>query len=145
MGPLTTGRAQESANVRAACPHLNASLPAPVSRDLQEVPSIGANPLGLVPGPRTSGSAADRGPLGMLEVLPEVVGMTVMTTGPAAAPKTASTGWIALIGFSFLAFIVGAAVQMGLMMAMDSLYGACVQSMGPCPQGSQYTVWQPPS
>jgi hypothetical protein len=28
------------------------------------------------------------------------------------------------------------------MMLMDSLYGACVQSMGPCPQGSEYRAWE---
>lgn len=72
----------------------------------------------------------------------EVVEMPATKTGLDSTPKAASTGWIALIAFSFLAFVVGAAVQMGLMMAMDSLYGACVQSMGPCPQGSQYTAWQ---
>jgi hypothetical protein len=49
---------------------------------------------------------------------------------------------VALLGFSFLAFLVGAAVQIGLMMLMDNLYGACVQSMGPCPPGSEYTPWQ---
>jgi hypothetical protein len=49
---------------------------------------------------------------------------------------------VALLGFSFLAFVVGAGVQIGLMMLMDTLYGACVQSMGPCPQGSEYTLWQ---
>jgi hypothetical protein len=61
---------------------------------------------------------------------------------PAPEAKAVSNGWVALIGFSLLAFIVGAAVQIGLMMLMDSLYGACVQSMGPCPQGSEYTAWQ---
>ena len=52
------------------------------------------------------------------------------------------SGWVTLIGVSFLAFVVGAAVQFGLVMLMDSLYGACVQSTGPCPPGSGYTPWQ---
>jgi len=68
--------------------------------------------------------------------------MSAMTTIPAPGSKAVSNGWAALIGFSVLAFFVGAAVQLGLMMLMDNLYGACVQSMGPCPQGSEYTDWQ---
>ena len=68
--------------------------------------------------------------------------MSTMANIPTADTKAVANGWVALIGFSFLAFVVGAAVQIGLMMLMDNLYGACVQSMGPCPQGSEYTVWQ---
>lgn len=68
--------------------------------------------------------------------------VSAMQASPAPETKAVSNGWVALIGFSFLAFIVGAAVQVGLMMLMDSLYGACVQSLGPCPQGSEYTAWQ---
>lgn len=68
--------------------------------------------------------------------------MSAMQTNPVPEAKAVSSGWVALIGFSFLAFVVGAAVQWGLMMVMDSLYGACVQSMGPCPSGSEYTAWQ---
>ena len=68
--------------------------------------------------------------------------MSSMATIPAPETKSVSNGWVALIGLSVLAFFVGAAVQMGLMMLMDALYGACVQSMGPCPQGSEYTAWQ---
>jgi hypothetical protein len=68
--------------------------------------------------------------------------MSALGTVPAPETKPVSNGWVALIGFSMLAFVVGAAVQWGLMMLMDSLYGACVQSMGPCPQGSEYTAWQ---
>jgi hypothetical protein len=65
-----------------------------------------------------------------------------MASIPTPDTKAVANGWVALIGFSFLAFVVGAAVQIGLMMLMDTLYGACVQSMGPCPQGSEYTAWQ---
>jgi hypothetical protein len=68
--------------------------------------------------------------------------MSTMATAPAPGTRAVSNGWTALIGFSFLAFLVGAGVQFGLMMLMDNLYGACVQSMGPCPQGSEYTAWQ---
>ena len=68
--------------------------------------------------------------------------MSALGTVPAPEIKPVANGWVALIGFSVLAFVVGAAVQFGLMMLMDALYGACVQSMGPCPQGSEYTGWQ---
>jgi uncharacterized protein (DUF697 family) len=68
--------------------------------------------------------------------------MSTMATTPAPQAKAVANGWVALVGFSFLAFLLGAAVQIGLMMLMDALYGACVQSMGPCPQGSEYTLWQ---
>ncbi len=68
--------------------------------------------------------------------------MSTMASIPTPDTKAVANGWVALIGFSFLAFVVGAAVQIGLMMLMDTLYGACVQSMGPCPQGSEYTAWQ---
>jgi hypothetical protein len=68
--------------------------------------------------------------------------MSELRTVPAPEIKPVTNGWVALIGFSVVAFVVGAAVQFGLMMLMDYLYGACVQSMGPCPQGSQYTAWQ---
>jgi len=78
----------------------------------------------------------------MLVVTEEVVVVSTMQTRPAPEAKAASNGWVALLGFSFLAFIVGAAVQLGLIMLMDSLFGACVQSTGPCPPGSEYTAWQ---
>jgi hypothetical protein len=68
--------------------------------------------------------------------------MSTMATIPTPETKAVANGWVALIGFSFLAFLVGAGVQIGLMMLMDTLYGACVQSTGPCPQGSEYTAWQ---
>ena len=68
--------------------------------------------------------------------------MSTMATIPTPETKAVANGWVALIGFSFLAFLVGAGVQIGLMMLMDTLYGACVQSMGPCPPGSEYTAWQ---
>jgi len=68
--------------------------------------------------------------------------MSAMTTMPAPETRSVSNGWVALIGGSFLAFVLGAAVQFGLMMLMDRLFGACVQSMGPCPQGAAYTPWQ---
>jgi hypothetical protein len=68
--------------------------------------------------------------------------MSGLGTVPAPATRTVANGWVALIGFSFLAFVIGAAVQFGLMSLMDRLYGACVESMGPCPQGSEYTAWQ---
>lgn len=68
--------------------------------------------------------------------------MSAIGTLPAPGTKAVSNGWVGLIGFSVVAFVVGAAVQLGLMMVMDSVYGACVQSMGPCPQGSEYTAWQ---
>jgi hypothetical protein len=68
--------------------------------------------------------------------------MSTMATIPTPETKAVANGWVALIGFSFLAFLVGAGVQIGLMMLMDNLYGACVQSTGPCPQGSEYTAWQ---
>jgi hypothetical protein len=78
----------------------------------------------------------------MLVVAEEVIVVSAMQTHPAPEARAVSNGWAALIGFSFLAFIVGAAAQWGLMMLMDSLFGACVQSMGPCPPGSEYTAWQ---
>jgi hypothetical protein len=65
-----------------------------------------------------------------------------MATVPTPQAHAVANGWVALVGFSFLAFLVGAGVQIGMMALMDNLYGACVQSMGPCPQGSQYTAWQ---
>ena len=68
--------------------------------------------------------------------------MSTVATTPTPEAKAVANGWVALLGFSFLAFLVGAAVQIGLMMLMDNLYGACVQSMGPCPPGSEYTPWQ---
>ncbi len=68
--------------------------------------------------------------------------MSTVETTPGPATKAVANGWVALLGFSFLAFVVGAGVQIGLMMLMDTLYGACVQAMGPCPQGSEYTAWQ---
>jgi hypothetical protein len=68
--------------------------------------------------------------------------MSTLATTPTPDTKAAANGWVALLGFSFLAFLVGAAVQIGLMMLMDDLYGACVQSTGPCPPGSEYTPWQ---
>jgi hypothetical protein len=68
--------------------------------------------------------------------------MSTVATTPTPEAKAVANGWVALLGFTFLAFLVGAAVQIGLMMLMDNLYGACVQSMGPCPQGSEYTPWQ---
>jgi hypothetical protein len=68
--------------------------------------------------------------------------MSTMATTPDPGTKSVTNAWMALLGFSLLAFVVGAAVQIGLMMLMDTLYGACVQSTGPCPQGSQYTAWQ---
>jgi hypothetical protein len=68
--------------------------------------------------------------------------MSMSTTASVPGTKAVANGWVALLGFSFLAFLVGAGVQIGLMMLMDTLFGACVQSTGPCPQGSQYTAWQ---
>ena len=68
--------------------------------------------------------------------------MSTVATTPTPEAKAVANGWVALLGFTFLAFLVGAAVQIGLMMLMDSLYGACVQSTGPCPPGSEYTPWQ---
>ena len=68
--------------------------------------------------------------------------MAGVGTVPSPDTRPVSNGWVGFIGFTVLAFVVGAAVQIGLMMLMGNLYGACVQSMGPCPQGSEYTAWQ---
>jgi hypothetical protein len=65
-----------------------------------------------------------------------------MATIPTPETKSVANGWVALIGFSFLAFLVGAAVQIGLIIVMDNVYGACVQSTGPCSPGSEYTPLQ---
>jgi hypothetical protein len=61
---------------------------------------------------------------------------------PTPEARAVPNGWVALIGFGAVAFFVGAAVQVGLRLLMAALFGACVQSMGPCPQGSEYTAWQ---
>jgi hypothetical protein len=68
--------------------------------------------------------------------------MSTMSVVPSSQGKAVSNGWVALFGFSVLAFFAGAFLQVGLMMLMDALFGACVQSLGPCPQGSEYTLWQ---